>query len=413
MYPFYPATMNGWQYSMFPFGTSQAIMYPQDSLSNENDKALFNFNYMADSMLEQTTKLKQYVEYWQKYQQAQLSNWWNNTMGNMSSNINFDFSNNMLNPFNPGITPGSGVTDHDKEDTMNDKDVWKYMARLRHVDTLGDKFLEEVETSDGVKSTYEKMLVKLCKDYVTEETPELSDSEFQQCKEIAIKLKSTGEIDKSDWQDLKAIVDAHLGSNSSEESDSENSVQDGKVSRTPEHLEAILAEGGFAPKAIANDFYEAIDGAGTDKSLLQSATNSTNKYNVIEVLTAFEKQSSVGGSFIDRLLDDCDNWNARQGGQWYCFGFDDDTSKPFVSHLADCMSLRAKGLIKLSNCTPELKKQLEDASTALNNYITHLDETNEVNDNLTDEQKKELASKFDTLKKVIKNAEEELYCELE
>ena len=414
-------TMDMWQYSMLPLGTVPSVAYPQDSLSSLNDQNLFKFNCYAGNVLNQTAMTNQFVDNWAQQFNARLTQWYQNMMSNLSFNTNISGWPGF--PGMPSITGGcncghagrsgraGGAEGVDKKkDEMDDLTVWKYMARLGSVDTYGEKFKEKVKLKDGTETTYVDRLTQLCKDYVADNELGLTESEFAACKEAAVKMKKSGKIDKSDYQALKAIVDAHLSNKKKDgdgADDSEGVVRDGEYANWHYTQDATIAD-------IAELYGGAVRGAGTDKDELQQATESVNKYNVIEVLDKFDRLNAyhTGEDWITAIMDEGNDWNGKQGGAWYCFGMDDDTMRPFVNVLAEAMYARVKDIRRLPNCDQETKDNLSEYEKELKTYIQSLDDSVTGNDNLSDGQKREIIKKFNALRKAIKETEENLYVEI-
>lgn len=410
-------TMDMWQYSMLPLCTAPSVAYPQDSLSSLNDQKLFKFNCYAENMLKQTTLTNQLVDSWAQQFNARLTQWYQDMMNNLAFNTKVTGL-----PGFPGASVGCGCTCggtgraggsgsaegvRDKKEEMDDLLVWKYMARLGSVDTYGDKFKEKVTLKDGTKSTYVDRLTQLCKDYVTDNKLGLSASEFEACKDAAEKMKESGKIDKSDYTALKAIVENHLGKAESGEDDDEDGGEgndDGKISRSSYYTEGHYDVSG-TNDAIAQQYLDAFNGSFTGGDKWKAAGKSIAANNVIEVLESFENNNDYGEDWISAVLDDVSDW--KGSNTWF---MDDDKAWPIVKPVSEALCKRATDIQALSNCDDETKKELANAVKQFEAQIKLLNNKSP-NDDMSDDEKLNLANALNNLVSVIKKSEEKLYVE--
>ena len=207
-----------WAYDMYPSWTPASIAYPSDSLSIQNDKKLYQFDVQSDALVRQAAMLEANLVPMAQQWQAQVAQWYKNTMQSLNSNMSWNFNNVSTNPgldfrnngfglsngvgnnpWMPGMNIGNvNNNNNNNSKEMDDKDVWKYMSRTGSIDTYGEKLLEKVKLKDGTEKSYVERLVALAKDFVTAEDTELSDSEFAQLKEIATKMR-----DNKPWRNRR------------------------------------------------------------------------------------------------------------------------------------------------------------------------------------------------------------------
>lgn len=426
---FYQIPENVWSYSMFPMATPTAIMSPQDSLSNLNDHKLFHFNYDANNMLQQSAYMNEYVDNWAKQWNARLTDWYKNMMLNLSSNTQIGGATGIGSLPGIGGAAGAGGAGGagaaggaggvgDNPETMDDLAVWKYMARLGSVDTFGEKFLEKVDLEDGTKSTYVQQLVKLTKDYVTSDSPILTETEFATCKAAAEKMKKTGKIEKADYLALKAIVDAHKGSvEGSGEGDGAGDG-DGENADTKIRPNNYLS-GRASAHNIADNFYrELYCGDATEADLIK-ITPSVNMYNVLDIANDFKENYGAlkGENIIDAIFDDTTRWGAGSGiwgeGDWLC-----DDAKPSVERFSFQLIKRTNDIIKINpNMDAATKSELQslrnklDAAVKSPKYNTAWHDWSGLD--ITKEAKKEISKAFQALADKLQEVENNIYGELE
>jgi len=407
-------TQNMWAYSMFPIGMSSSIMSPQDSLSNLNDKALFQFNFDANTMLNQTAMTNQLVDKWAQQFNARLAEWYKNMMLNLSSNTKIGSTTGAGcscgcgGAGQAGGAAGAGGVGDKNE--MPDSLVWQFLkARLGGLQTYGEKFREKVTLKDGTQETYVNRISELCKDYVTAESPELSDAEFATCKAAAEKIKKTGALEKADYLALKAIADAHLGKAEGDDDDGDNDAgndgkQKGKIARSEYYTEGHYDTAG-TNETIAQQYLDAFNGMFTSGDNWKAAGKSVEANNVIEILESFEDNNDYGEDWISAVLDDVSDW--KGSNSWF---MDDDKAWPIVKPVYNSLTKRANDLQALQNCDSTTKKSLAEATKNLKKVIDTLNNKT-ANQDLTDDEKTNLINSFNNLVQTIKEAETKLYVE--
>lgn len=431
-----------WAYDMYPSWTPASIAYPSDSLSIQNDKKLYQFDVQSDALVRQAAMLEANLAPMAQQWQAQVAQWYNNTMQSLNSNMSWNFNNVSTNPgldfrnngfglsngvgnnpWMPGMNTGNvNNNNNNNSKEMDDKDVWKYMSRTGTIDTYGEKLLEKVKLKDGTEKSYVERLVELAKDFVTAEDTELSDSEFAQLKEIATKLRDNKPITKEDFLTLKEIVKNHRGEIDGKKDNTDkvddDDVEENENETTKTNRSGLYNAGHYDANGVnvstANDYYEALDSAGTDKDLLKQAGNQTTKYNVIEVLDQFEIKNDYQENLLEAILDDCDNWNGSNEKNWHWF--EDDSARAFVQPLCEKVIERCKDLRALSNCSKELKAELEKAEKDLKSSLDALNAKSNGKDHSDDDTStltSTLSRNFSTLVALIKSSEEALYNEQE
>ena len=89
-------------------------------------------------------------------------------------------------------------------------------------------------------------------------------------------------------------------------------------------------------KEIAQKFFDAMDGLGTDEKLMQEALKDVNKYNVLEILNEFQKlEDNKSGKILYEYINDD---FSKFGGGSDIFG---DDCRPYMEKFTKCILDRA------------------------------------------------------------------------
>lgn len=401
---------NVWSYDF-------SCMYPQDGISTLNDSALYSFDFATNNLVNQVAALNsKWMPLLNKYM-ADVSQWYQNTMLNISSNTNYN-----INPFgpintvnNPGNTNGTGNTNNSYADKIKETDVSTFMKRLFNDPRLKDsfEFNYKFQLEDGTQVTLMEKLNELIKDYLNNKGSGaiLSDEEFMKIREIAGKYAKTGDITADDFATLKSIVEAHL--EKKEEDDDPNPPKDPETPATT--ARPVAYQEGHASQdvsGVAQLSFNAMDGMGTNKNKLNQSILEIDKHTVIEFLDEYEKIDNNGDTWIRKFWGDFDHWD-RSGESWNPFGHDNARASKLplmVGYLKD----RATDIKNLPNCTDKTKEALDKAVTAMEGAVNAMDAKIDVDSNLgeRDEEgslKNNFIVAFDGLKDAIKAAEEQVY----
>ena len=216
-------------------------------------------------------------------------------------------------------------------DKINESDVSSFIGRLGADPKWQAAFSEKIKLEDGTEVTMLQRLMDLINDYMTNENPELSEEEFNKIREIAGKYAKTGKIDRDDFITLKKIIEAHKGT---KETTPGSEEETNKVTRPEQNIiERAQSANGY--KTTAHQYYTAMDGAGTNKDELASASKATTKYNVVEIMQTYAEENAMNGdalSLPEKIFDDCNNWGT--GRRWY----GDDDAKPYITKLKETFS---------------------------------------------------------------------------
>ncbi len=406
-------TPNTWAYQMFPGGTPYSITNPQDSIGNYNDFQLTNFDYTADFLERNSVAMMNNMEQLYKQYQAQIAQWSQNTYPNISGNTNVTI---------PGLTPG--VTPGGYASKIDDDQVAGYISRLANDPLYGPELKKEVTLDDGTKVTYLKRLDDLINDYLKAKTPALSDDDFAKIKEIAGKIAKTGKITKEDFLTLKKIVDTHKGKLGAEQAAEDDAAaeEEEHAAAAEEEAKAPVANPNAASghwgqvKSAADLYFEAMDGPGTDKDLMDEARGKTTDKNVIEIIKYFNENKGnlhAGETLIEYILDDFDCYKGIQGRGFWGTWLRNDKAKPYITKLTDSLKTRAEGLQELKkNGSDELKLSeatRNDLKAKVNAMNTALNRMTDTHNTFTETDKNEIETAFNNLVEAIDKAEIEAY----
>ena len=386
-----------------------SAMSPQDSLGTWNDSGLFNFDWATNNLVNQ-------VAVWNAKWMPVLSNYmanmsalYQNSMMNLSANTNVNF-----NPFGPVNSANSNVNVNSSNNDgkisyankIEESDVSSFVGKLGMDPKWKAAFSEEITLDDGTKMTILQRLVDLCNDYLTNEDPELSDEEFKTIQEIAGKYAKTGKITRDDFLTLKRIVMNHLSDKVEDESDTQDDTDKAHIRPEQNVIERANAANGY--QKTAHNYFEAMDGAGTDKKELNNATRATNKYNVVETIQTFNEENALEGdglTLAEKIFDECNNWNTGNNhGLWSTNGWGDDDAKPYIEKITDSLIERTNDFIKAGKCSKETAEELKNAVINLENTFNSVDKGD-----LSKGTKEAVASAVDSLFEKLHSAEQAAY----
>ena len=400
---------NLWQYSLFPNGTAPSVMYPCDGLTNLNDAQLMNFDYGVTSFADTSANMYQIVMPMLKQWMAQQAEMYQKIMSSLHSNTNINVNNNNNNNNDSNIDGTKVIKESQIKDVLN---------RIANDPNNKDRFNKEITITnkDGKeeKTTLLRRLIDLSKQYQDDPTTaEISEENYKLLWDIAGKYAKTGELSTEDYGKLLEIAKnpGGPGAYKEDDEDGENTDTETPVQRSANYLNGYMSK--EANHSTGQLFFDAMNGAGTNKGKMKQACEATNKYNVMEVLGEYNQINAYvnGEDWIDAVFDDCDNWGSGEGGKWYCFGMDDDDAKPFVDKLSYAMIERAADVQELSNCSEENKKALADKAKALENALKAADASNpgHSNKDLSEALQNSIKAAFKDLYNAIKAAEIQVY----
>ena len=372
---------NLWQYSVFPYTTPPSVMYPCDALSSMNDTQLMNFDYSVGSFMDMSTSLYANLMPMMKQWMAQQAEMYKKIMENLHSNTRIT---------NPNPSDDDDDTSKiDGKKHVKEAKVVETLQRMANNPDIKSRFNTEITYTNkegkDVKAKLIDRLTALCEEYrKSPDTAELSEDNFNTIWDIAGKFVKTGELTTADYKALLEIAKNPEGPGAYKKSDDDDDDGDKNttIERSENYKNGYMAK--EANKSTGDLFFDAINGPGTNKGKMKDACEATNKFNVIEVLDAYNSTNSyenAGETWIEAVFDDCDNWGSGEGGKWYCFGMDDDDAKPYVDKLSHAMIERAADVSELANCSEENKKALTDKAKALENALRGNDFVARIDDN--------------------------------
>lgn len=393
---------NLWQYSLFPNGTAPSVMYPCDGLTNLNDAQLMNFDYGVTSFADASANMYQMVMPMLKQWMAQQAEMYQKIMSNLHSNTNINVNNNNNNNNDSNIDGTKVIKESQIKDVLN---------RIANDPNNKDRFNKEITITnkDGKeeKTTLLRRLIDLSKQYQDDPTTaEISEENYKLLWDIAGKYAKTGELSTEDYGKLLEIA-KNPGGPGAYKADDEGETEETNESaeRTPKNIiERANAANGY--ESTANDFYEAMDGAGTDKKLLAEACEETNKDNVLEIITAYNEKNMLSGDGLtlsEKLFDECNAWGG--GNRTGLFGgnaFGRDDAKPFMKVLTEKLIQRAQDFVdaKKAPNTDELQQAINNLRNAY---------ANQKDAKVDDNGQNNLTKAFDDLYNKLYKAEEIAY----
>ena len=368
-----------------------SAMSPQDSLGTWNDSGLFNFDWATNNLVNQVAMFNaKWMPILNKYM-SNMSAWYQNSMMNLSSgtNVNIGQLPPVNNTTNPTVNNGKSSGFADK---IDESDVSAFIGRLgsdpKWQAALGGK----IKLEDGTETTILQRLMDLINDYMINENPELSEEEFNKIREIAGKYAKTGKIDRDDFITLKKIVESHttkIGEKESKE-DTEEDTDSNAVTRPNQNI-IERAQSAYGYKKTAELYFEAMDGAGTNKTELAKASKATTKYNVVETIQTFNEHNEMNGDGLtlpEKIFDECNNWGTGNNHGWLTQnGWGDDDAKPFIKRIKESLVSRTNDLIDSGYCDEETIKNLKNAVQNMEssfNGVSGNDLTKEDKDSVSD-----------------------------
>lgn len=393
---------NLWQYDMFG-------AYPNDLLAAGNDTALFKFDNTASLFLDETARLSSFVGPLLKMLEAQNAQWAQIAAMNLSKN-------------NPTINIVKKTTkseDDKKVDgtkEIKESEINSTIQRMGQLDSrVGSKKIEYIDPKTGEKKEISllKRLIQLSKDYQDNpdnpEKVEISEENYKLLWDIAGRYaKSEGDLSREDYLKLIEIA-KNPGGPGAYKPDKKDPTKTAERSALNIQERANSANG---YKKTADNYFEAMDGAGTDKKLLATASKATTKDNVIETIQAFNEQNELEGdglTLAEKIFDECDNWGTGNNNGWLTQNlWGDDDARPFIKKLKETLTERADEFISDKKCSKE-------TAEALNAAIVNLDKVynNISKGDLKKVDKTSMAEAINTLYTKLLNAEKVTYKEFD
>lgn len=118
-------------------------------------------------------------------------------------------------------------------------------------------------------------------------------------------------------------------------------------------------------KEIAQKFFDAMDGLGTDEKLMQEALKEVNKYNVLEIINEFQKlEDNKSGKMLFEYIK---NDFSKFGGGSDIFG---DDCKPYMEKFLKCILDRAADANKHinNNIPPSEQDKIPEIQDFIDQY---------------------------------------------
>lgn len=378
-----------WPYDMMGAASyvSPSILSPNDSMGALNDTMLFNNNAGVDRLVNDSTFMYQNSMPMMQNFMATMAKHWQEMMLNMSkmkpgTNVSSTNSSD-----NSSSASGSGKLGEDK--------IISTLEKMGAGDAVSDRVNQKI-TVNGKDTTILRRLIELCDGYRKDpENAEISKDNYEKVWEIAGKYAKNGTISSEDFAILKKIALNPKAKDKDEEEEKPT------VARRPVGNIREIANKTTGIEQIADDFFEAMDGCGTDKPLMRKASKNVTKDNVLEVVDAYNKQNKYkdGLTLVEKIFDDMDDW----GSQTYWLT--DDAAKPFVTDLSSALVDRTKQLIKNGYCDKAVAKELNDAVDALNLALGNAGDA----EDLDESSRSNIAKLFNDLHTKLKAAETTAY----
>lgn len=381
-----------WPYEMMGAASyvSPSILSPNDSMGALNDTMLFNNNAGVDRLVNDSTYLYQNTMPMMNNFMANMAKYWQEMMLNMSKIragiVGGAGGAGGSGAVGSGSSVGSGKLSEDK--------IISTLEKMGAGDAVSDRVNQKI-TVNGKETTILRRLIELCDGYRKDpENAEISKENYETVWEIAGRYAKNGTISSEDFATLKKIALDPKSSDKPEEKEE-------KVAARPVGNIRERANKSTGIDQIADDFFEAMDGCGTDKPLMRKASQNVNKDNVLEVVDSFNKKNKYkdGLNIIEKIFDDMDDW----GSQTYWLT--DDAAKPFVTDLSTALVERTQQFIKNAGADKEVNKELKDAVDALNLAISNAGDAEDLDDN----SRKNIAKLFMDLHTKLSTAEKAAY----
>ena len=406
---------NLYQYDLFPTGTSRAVMYPQDSLGVMNDSMLYNFDCDASNLLNGSASLFNQVmpllQKWQAQQAALYQKMMMAISGGTNTNINVTDTTN--------ITNNDGKKQIDGKKVISETEVSTTLQNKIMSDPTWSKIFTsndfEYTDKDGKKQTTSllRRLIGLCDDYMKNlKDPELSTENYEKIWDIAGRYAKTGKLSREDYATLVQIAQnpGGPGAYKADENDDDDTDVKSKARSNANIIERANASNGY--KKTAENYFEAMDGPGTDKKLMAKASKAVTKDNVIETIQAFNEHNEMEGdglTLVEKIFDECNNWGTGNNHGWLTTnGWGDDDAKPYVKKIKEALVERAEEFVEDKACSEETAKAIKDAITNLEtrfNAVTKGD--------LNKNDKESVSEAVNKLYETLLKAEKETYKEFD
>lgn len=382
----FPRTIgpNTWQYDMFGAngGVSPSIMSPNDRAGAYNDMQLFNFSCDANSMLNNSAFLAQQSIPLLQNLNATLAAAWQKMIesiskgGNVQTNITSNINNN------------NNANNNKK---IGEDQIISTLEKMGAGDAVSDRVNQEITIKDKdgkeTKTTILRRLISLCDEYRKDpKNAELSKENYEKIWEIANTYAKTGTISSDEFATLKEIALNPGGKKEDTEDPETEETPLSDIAKAKETDEAYKSE----VLNTATEFKDALFGWGTKYDHLDTAVNSINEDNIIEVYDKYNKKYGIneGETLIDSIYNDFDDWT----NSWY--GITGSASTFTAIH--DVIAKRA------SNHIAKYGDEGDKLQKALDNFNSRFEA---INDDNYDSKKGELKSMFSDIINAIKTAE--------
>ena len=403
-----------YQYSLFPTGTTSAIMYPQDSLGVMNDSQLYNFDCSSSTLLDGSVSLtNQIMPMLQKWM-AQQAALYQKMMMAISSGTNININDNT-------DVDNDGKKKIDGKKVISETEVSSTLQRKILSDPTWSKIFTsndfEYTDKDGKKQTTSllRRLIGLCDDYMKNlKDPELSTENYEKIWDIAGRYAKTGKLSREDYATLVDIAQNPGGPGAYKADDKDDDDDDTDVKSSARSQANIIERANAANgyKKTAENYFEAMDGPGTDKKLMAKASKAVTKDNVIETIQAFNEHNEMEGdglTLVEKIFDDCNNWGTGNNHGWMTTnGWGDDDAKPYVKKIKEALVERAEEFIEDKKCSKETAQAIKDAVANLEtrfNAVTKGD--------LNKNDKESVSEAVNKLYETLLKAEKETYKEFD
>lgn len=311
----------------------------------------------------------------------------------------------------------------DDDDDTSKIDGKKHVKEAKVVETLQrmannpdikSRFNTEITYTNkegkDVKAKLIDRLTALCEEYrKSPDTAELSEDNFNTIWDIAGKFVKTGELTTADYKALLEIAKNPEGPGAYKKSDDDDDGDDENdyAQRTPQNVrERAKSSNGYEDTAMK--FYNAMNHAATRTDDLEDACEETNKDNVLEIITAYNRKNNLKGDTLtlaEKIFDDCSNWGGGNNNGlfgWNIFGGDD--AKPFMQVLTDALIARAQEFVDDKKAPEATLKELQNA---INNLSTAFKSQKDAS--VDEKGENNLTKAFDDLYNKLYKAEEIAY----
>lgn len=370
------AYSNSWQWDM----QSSA---PNDMLGALNDINLFQNGAQVGRTVDSAAYLSMKVPPMLENFSANLAKVWQEMIMKISSgkpNINII---------------DTTTTDNTKKDSkLEEGKIISTLEKMGSGLAVSDRINQEITIKDkdgnDVKTTILRRLIGLCDEYRKDpKGAEITKENYEKIWEIAGKYAKTGDVSSEDFAILREIALNPGGKKDDDDDDATEPVTTplSDIAEAKKNSEAYKTE----VNNTATEFKDALFGWGTKYDHLDTAINSINAENIVEVFDKYYTKYGIGEgeTLVESIYNDFDNWT----NTWYGA----TGSAPTFTAIHDALVERAQNHITKYGDTEDKKLQ-----AALDNFNTRFEGINQDN---YGEKKAELKSMFADIIKAIKEAE--------